>query len=172
MSRPMRETVFELKVLSAAAIPAALERAERYRLLNEPTQAESICLDILEVDPKNQSALILLLLSLTDQFDESGSPVERALAVLPRFESEYHRKYYEGVIYERQARARLHRTAPGGATTAYYLLRQAMDCYDAAENIRPSGNDESLLRWNTCARTIMSGNLQPSPVDDAIVMLE
>jgi hypothetical protein len=172
MSRPMPETVFELKVLSAAAIPAALERAERYRLLNEPTQAESICLDVLEVDSTNQSALILLLLSLTDQFDDPVSPVERAQAVLPRLESEYHRKYYEGVSYERQARARLHRTAPGGASTAYYLLRQAMNCYEAAEKIRPSGNDESLLRWNTCARTIMSGNLHPSPVDDAIVMLE
>jgi hypothetical protein len=172
MSKTMRETVFELKVLSAAAIPAALERAERYRLLNEPTQAESICLDILEVDSTNQQALILLLLSLTDQFADSVSSVERAQAVLPRLESEYHRKYYQGVCHERQARARLNRTAPGGASTAYYLLRQAMNCYEAAESIRPSGNDESLLRWNTCARTIMSGNLQPSPVDDAIVMLE
>src|SRR5262249_46249998 len=162
MSKMIRETVFELKVLSAAAIPAALERAERYRLLNEPMLAESICLDILEVEPRNQQALILLFLSLTDQFDDSVSTVERALAVVPRLETEYHRKYYQGVSYERQARARLRRSAPGGASTAYYLLRHAMSYYEAAEDIRPSGNDESLLRWNTCARTIMSGNLQPS----------
>jgi hypothetical protein len=166
------ETAFKLKVLSVAAIPAALERAERYRLLNEPTQAESICLDILEADPQNQPALILLLLSLTDQFGDSPSSIERAVALLPRLGNEYHRAYYHGVIYERQARAQLHRTAPGGGSTAYHLLRKAMECYETAENIRPTGNDEALLRWNTCARTIMSGNLQPSPVDDSILMLE
>src|SRR5262245_64203572 len=92
------ETEFKLKRLSALAIPAALERAERYRLLNEPTQAESICLDILEVDPKNQSALILLLLSLTDQFGDSHFPIERALALLPRLSNEYHQMYYQGEI--------------------------------------------------------------------------
>src|ERR687888_343300 len=81
MSKVMRENEFKLKVLSVAAIPAALERAERYRLLNEPTQAESICLDVLEVDPQNQSALILLLLSLTDQFRESHSAIGRAQAL-------------------------------------------------------------------------------------------
>ena len=172
MSKATSETRFKLKVLSAAAIPAALERAERYRLLNEPMQAESICLDILEVDAENQSAIILLLLSLTDQFGDSASSVERALAVLTRLQTPYQQIYYHGVICERQARARLHLTAPGGASTAYHLLREAMSCYEAAEAIRPSGNDESLLRWNTCARTIMSGDLQPYPADDAILMLE
>jgi len=48
----------ELKRLHKDAIPAALEKAERYRLLNEPGEAESICLDILAVDPDNQRALI------------------------------------------------------------------------------------------------------------------
>jgi hypothetical protein len=172
MSKATRETEFKLKVLSTAAIPAALERAERYRLLNEPTQAESICLDILEVDPENQAALILLLLSLTDQFGDSPSSIQRAGALLPRLASEYHRTYYHGVIYERQARAQLHRSAPGGGSTAYHLLRDAMRRYEAAEKIRPPDNDEALLRWNTCARTIMSRNLQPAPIDDSIAMLE
>jgi hypothetical protein len=172
MSKPMREVEFQLKVLSPAAIPAALERAERYRLLNEPTQAESICLDILEVEPQNQSALILLLLSLTDQFADSHISVQRAQALLPRLATEYHRTYYQGVIYERQARAQLHRSAPGGGSTAYHLLQEAMRRYEAAETIRPSDNDEALLRWNTCARTIVSQNLRPHPMDDAIMMLE
>jgi hypothetical protein len=48
----------ELKQLHKDAIPAALEKAERYRLLNEPGEAESICLDILAVDPDNQRAVI------------------------------------------------------------------------------------------------------------------
>src|SRR5262249_472382 len=64
MSKVTYETEFTLKVLRTGAIPAALERAERYRLLNEPTQAESICLDILQVDPENQRALVQLLLSI------------------------------------------------------------------------------------------------------------
>ena len=172
MSRPTRETDFNLKVLSSTAIPAALERAERYRLLNEPTQAESICLDILEVDPDSQPALILLLLSLTDQFADSHSSIQRALTLLPRLTSEYQRTYYQGVIHERQARAQLHRSAPGGGSTAYHFLREAMRYYEAAEKIRPADNDEALLRWNTCARTIVSQNLQPAPIDDAITMLE
>ncbi|PYS38522.1 MAG: hypothetical protein DMG14_17335 [Acidobacteria bacterium] len=172
MSRPTRDAEFKLKVLSPPAIPAALERAKRYRLLNEPTQAESICLDILEVDPENQAALILLLLSLTDQFADSHASIQRALMLLPRLASEYHRTYYQGVIYERQARSQLHRSAPGGGSTAYHFLREAMRYYEAAENIRPADNDEALLRWNTCARTIVSQNLQPSPIDDALTMLE
>ena len=167
----MHETEFNLKVLGTGAIPAALERAERYRLLNEPTQAESICLDILEADPANQQAIILLLLSLTDQFGNSQTQA-RATALLPRLADEYHRAYYQGIIYERRARAQLHRTAPGGGNTAYHLLREAMQCYETAEKIRPTDNDEALLRWNNCARTIMSEHLQPSPVDDSITMLE
>ncbi len=171
MSDATHETEFTLKILRAGAIPAALERAERYRLLNEPTQAESICLDILEADPANQQALILLLLSLTDQFGNSNS-VARASALLLRLSDEYHRAYYQGIVYERRARAQLHRSAPGGGSTAYHLLREAMQCYEKAETIRPSDNDEALLRWNTCARTIMSEHLQPSPADDSITMLE
>ena len=60
----------ELKQLSPQAIPAALEKAERYRLLNEPREAESICLDVLEADPDNQQALITLLLAVTDRFSK------------------------------------------------------------------------------------------------------
>jgi len=171
MSKTTYQTEFKLKALRATAIPAALERAERYRLLNEPTQAESICLDILGGDPQNQQALILLLLSLTDQFGDSQA-VGRASALLPRLADAYHRAYYQGIIYERQARAQLHRTGPGSGSTAYHFLWEAMRCYEVAENIRPADNDEALLRWNTCARTIMSAQLQPSPVDDSITMLE
>ena len=171
MSTGNHETEFTLKVLGSRAIPAALERAERYRLLNEPTQAESICLDILAADPGNQQAVILLLLSITDQFGDSRS-LERASELLSRLADPYHRAYYQGIVYERHARAQLHRTAPGGGTTAYHLLREAMRCYEIAESIRPADNDEALLRWNTCARTITSHHLKPAPPDDPIMMLE
>jgi len=68
--------MFELKLLTKVAVPKALERAERYRFLNEPGEAESICLDVLRVEPDNQKALITLLLALTDQI-EHGSDIRR-----------------------------------------------------------------------------------------------
>jgi hypothetical protein len=60
---------FELKTLSPEAVSRAIAKAERYRLLNEPAEAESICLDALEIEPGNHDALITLLLALTEQFE-------------------------------------------------------------------------------------------------------
>ena len=57
---------FDLKSISVESIPEALKKVERYRLLNEPTLAESICLDILAIVPDHQQALISLLLARTD----------------------------------------------------------------------------------------------------------
>ena len=59
--------MFEPKPISIEAIPNALAKAERYRLLNEPREAESICRDVLEVDADNQEAIATLVLALTDQ---------------------------------------------------------------------------------------------------------
>ena len=56
--------MYELKPLSREAIPAALEKAHRYRLLNEALEAESICRDILAADPVNQEATVTLLLAI------------------------------------------------------------------------------------------------------------
>jgi len=84
---------FKLKPIHADAIPIALEKAERYRLLNEPAQAESICLDILAVDAFHQEALVTLLLAITDQFGD-GVGARRAKEILPRLEREYDREYY------------------------------------------------------------------------------
>ena len=62
----------ELKPISKDSIDAVLEKAVRYRLLNEPSSADSICRDVLDIDPQNQQALVGLILALTDQFgDES-----------------------------------------------------------------------------------------------------
>src|SRR5688572_16512510 len=98
--------MYELKPISKDAAPAALDRVERYRLLNEPLEAESICLDVLEADRDNQRALVLLLLSLTDQFQTHfGTALPAARAILPRLKEEYGRSYYHGVICERKAKA-------------------------------------------------------------------
>jgi hypothetical protein len=164
---------FELKKLSAEAISAALERAERYRLLNEPVQAESICLDILAVEPDNQPALVCLLLSLSEQFGANiTEKLDRAWSILPKLKDEYQRVYYQGILLERQARLYMRSETPGSNFSAYDLFREAMRLYEKAEELRPPGNDEALLRWNTCARTIMTERLEPRPLEDFRPMLE
>ena len=145
----------DLKPITRDGIPAALQKAERYRLLNDSSAAESICLDVLEIDPTNQEALIALLLSITDQFvEEMADGVSRAREVLPRIRDEYERTYYAGIICERCARAQLHRGALGSAEVAAEWFREAMTWYEKAEAMRPHGNDEAILRWNTCVRML------------------
>lgn len=154
---------FELKPLSSAAIPAALEKAHRYRLLNEPWQAESICEDVLRVDPQNQTALVTLLLAITDQFGEQVS-CARAREVLASMHGEYERAYYAGIISERSARARMREALPGSNFKVYEDFADAMRSYERAEAVRPEGNDDAVLRWNTCARTLASHHdLRPQP---------
>jgi hypothetical protein len=153
---------FDLKALSPEAIPRALAKAERYRLLKEPREAESICLDALEREPDNQEALKTLLLTLTDQFRNEKArairgaepvvydQVGEAWKIVARLSDEYDRAYYSGIIFERRASANLEDSA-----RAFDWLRKAMSWYEKAEAIRPPANDDALLRWNTCARLIM-----------------
>ena len=167
------DVTLELKPLSADAVPGALEKAERYRMLNEPAEAESICNDILEVDPDNQDALITLILALTDQFDTaSAAGVKKALALIPRLNDDYHQPYYTGIIYERQAKAKLSQHYPGVGYDMYDLLITAMSWFEQAEAIHPPGNEDAILRWNTCARLIQQHKLQHRPKDDFKPYLE
>lgn len=158
--------MFKLKPLSIQAIPGALEKADCYRFLNEPAEAESICLDILQAEPGNQKALITLLLALTDQFGrELSRPFSRAREILDRLEDEYCRFYFEGIICERRAKVHITRGGPGSGHLAYDWLRQAMDAYDKAIAKRLAGNDDAILRWNACARIIMNDS-QLAPADE------
>jgi hypothetical protein len=161
-----------LKSLSKDAIPRALDKAERYRLLNEPAGAVSICLDVLAVEPDNQEALVTLVLAMTDEFAhgyklEDGRPED----VVARLEGEYERVYYAGIVAERRAEAVLDQDAPGAAHIAHDLLANAMQHYEQAERLRPPGNDDALLRWNTCVRLMNSRGVQP-PADDDELPLE
>src|SRR5438874_9909774 len=152
----------ELKTLSKDAIPGALEKAERYRLLNEPAEAESICLDILAAEPENQQALVTLLLAVTDRFSKSyGVSDTQAKQILTRIRGEYEHAYYCGILAERRAKAQLARGAPGCGHQAYEGFREAMHWFEKAEALRPSGNDDALLRWNTCARMMARNQLAP-----------
>lgn len=153
--------MLELKSLHKDAIPAALAKAERYRLLHEPWQSESICQDVLRVDSENQTALVTLLLALTDQFGQAFK-VQEAKAVIPRLKDEYDRAYYSGIVSERRAQALLHQSRHATGSAIHDWLREAMDWYERAEAIRPPANDDALLRWNTCARILMGNpHLQP-----------
>jgi hypothetical protein len=150
-----------LKRISAGAVESALDRADHYRLLNDPGPAESICLDVLEVESGNERAMVSLVLAITDQFsDAKGTQgVKRAHDFAKRLGNKYQRDYYEGLIHERQARGMLGRGMVAGF--AYDGFRDAMDCYERAEDNRPQGNDDALLRYNSCVRTIRAERLSP-----------
>ena len=145
--------MFELRPLSTTAIPAALAKAERYRFLNEPSEAESICLDILAVDPTHQDALTMMLLAITDQFSGEGDAARAARAerILPEIHDEYARAYFGALMKERRARAYfLHERL----SMAHDWLVDALHGFDKAMALRPAGNDDAVLRWNACVRLL------------------
>lgn len=148
----------ELKRLSEAAIPAALAKAERYRLLNEPEQAESICEDVLAIDASNLEAQAMLILALTDQLADGspdrGGALARAQALAASVSSEYHRAYFRGLIAERRARALIARGGAGSRAAAGEWLREAMQRFAEAEPHRPQDDDSAILRWNACVRLL------------------
>ena len=154
--------MFELKELSHEAVPHALERAKHYRLLNEPVAAESICRDILRVEPDNQEALITIILAMSDRIAEGykigGSEIKEYLS---RLTGEYDRAYYTGIVFERRGKAALLMDVPGADSTAYELLVKAMEHFEEAGTLGNAEHDDVTLRWNGCARIIMSNNLEP-----------
>ena len=144
-----------LKSISPDAIPAAIATAEHYRNLNEPSEAESICRDILAADEKNQAAMRLLALSLTDQFTgHDTDPYSEAERIFAALDDSYERFYYTGMLRERRAKAELRIGRASYMVTA--LLHDALKCFEEAEKIRPAGNDEAILRWNHCVRLVQS----------------
>ena len=164
---------FELKRLTKDSIEPALEKAELYRLLNQPRLAESICLDVLEVDPLHQKAAIVLLLALTDQFRQSSTKAaKQALEIANSLKDEYSKLYYTGIVLERQGAAALNSASPGGDFDAFEWYSEAMDFFERANQINQSENDDPILRWNTCARIIMEHHLRERPEDESQPMLE
>jgi hypothetical protein len=143
--------MFELKPISTAAIPRAIAKAERYRLLNEPQEAESICRDILRVDEGNQEVLTMLLLALTDQFGKGeGGAMDQANKAVAKLSGEYERAYYAGMIRERWGKAQLRSGAHHGLVSGFFT--EAMHWYEKAMAASPAGNDDAILRWNACVR--------------------
>ncbi len=157
----------ELKPLSKEAIPQALAKATRYRLLNEPAQAESICRDVLTADPANQDAIYTLILALTDQFGHKGATsLGETLKLTEQLADVYHRDYARGIICERHAGAALDVHSPHAGYIAYEYLHQAMSWFEKAEKVRPEKNEDPILRWNACVRMIEQHRLRPSPEEE------
>jgi len=145
----------KLKSISKSGIAEAISKAELYRYLNEPEEAESICRDILAADPGQQLALRMLGLSITDQF--AGGVADRYAEVEKIFESleaPYERSYYTGLLLERRAKAQLR--AGRSPHTLLPLLEEALQCFAEAEKAHPPGNDDAILRWNRCVRLLQS----------------
>jgi len=156
--------------IHAESIELALDRARQYRSLLEPEIAESICLDILNIEPENQSALVVYILALTDQISISGSqsPFQDIEVAIAKLTSEYKQLYYTGIVLERRARFML--SQPMSRAFAYDYFIKALECYQQAEQMRPDHNDEAILRWNSCLRTIQREKLEPLSETDQIVM--
>ncbi len=145
----------ELKPISPSSIPEAISKVELYRYLNEAEEAESICRDILAIEPDHQMGLRLLGLVITDQF--TGGLSDRyaeAGTIFEQLTDPYERFYYTGLLHERRAKAQLR--AGRAPHTLLVLFEEAMRCYERAEKIRPEGNDDSILRWNRCVRLLQS----------------
>jgi len=159
---------YELKRISAAGITEAIAKAELYRSLSEPEEAESICRDILIIEPQHQLALRLLGLALTDQFTGGASDRYReAEATFQHLNDPYERLYYAGILYERRAKAQLHAGQP--SHTLLPLFEQALRSFAEAEKVRSAGNDDAILRWNRCVRLLQTTTYvweqEPSPFD-------
>ena len=160
----------KLKSISTNGIDEALAKAQLYRNLNEPEEAESICHDILDVDPENQAALRLLGLAVTDQF--TGSTPDRhseAEAAFLRLSDDYDRAYCLGLCFERRAKAQMRGQVP----TQIWIggLHEAMRHFEAAEKIRPAGNDDAILRWNRCVRILQTApHLITEPSEEPLVV--
>jgi hypothetical protein len=85
-----------------------------------------------------------------------------------RLTDEYERLYYRGLVAERSGKASLGKTGPRVRYIAYHHYRKAMDFYEKAEKLRPVDNQDVVLRWNACVRTLSEFKLEPSPEEDTV----
>ena len=163
----------QFKPLAKIAIPLAIEKAKHYRLLNEASAAESICRDILRIEPDNQEVLVILILAMCDQFG-SGYRVApgHVLEIIGRLKNEYERIYYTGISHERRGMASLRSGSPGAGFMAYDFFYDALEWYEKAEKLAPEHNNDPVLRWNTCTRLIERNRLEPMPKEEREPFLE
>jgi hypothetical protein len=159
---------YELKSISKSGIEEAISKAELYRYLNEPEETESICHDILAIEPGHQVALRLLGMAITDQF--TGTIADRhgeAEQTLRRLADQYEKVYYLGILHERRAKALLR--AGREPHTLLPFFEEALRCFSQAAAVRPPGNDDAILRWNRCVRILQSNPAFAAETDFASI---
>jgi hypothetical protein len=164
--------MFARKPISHESVPGALAKAERYRLLNEPTESESICRDVLEIEPDNQAALIHLVLALTDQIPADSRAFHDAISIAGRLQGAYNRAYYSGICWERRAKGHHQSRGQSIHQPLYEWLVKALHYYEEAERFRSPGNDDPVLRWNACVRYLeRHRELAPRPdeIDEPVL---
>lgn len=167
--------MIKLRTLKFEAIPTAMEMAKSYRLLGESEEAESICLDVLEVVPDHQEALTILLLSLTDKFTEDGmvAAFDRAREAVEKLNDQYCKSYYSGIIFERRAKYHYRKGGPGSGGVAYDWYVKAMRALGDALSSCDPDNQDALLRWNSCARFINNHpDLKPDNAAQADLIMD
>ena len=143
----------ELKKIRPSAAAAAVGKAEKYRDLNQPFEAESICRDVLDASLEHPGALRTLGLALTDQFEGKGKGrYAEAMAVFARLPDAYERALYSGIACERQGKAQLREGRP--LQSSLPLFEQSLSFFVEAGRLRPEANDDPILRWNSVVRTL------------------
>jgi tetratricopeptide (TPR) repeat protein len=162
---------YKLKHISTAGIAEAISKAELYRSLNEPEEAESICYDILAIEPEHQLALRLLGLALTDQFTGAGADRYRETEeIFQQLTDPYEQFYYTGILYERRAKAQLKAGhLPRAALTLFDL---ALHSFAEAERMRPDGNDDAILRWNRCVRLLQNTDYEWEELEEEFAQFD
>jgi len=141
-----------LKRLAESNLDHACDKAEKYRDLNQPDEAESICRDVLDVAPAHQAALRTLGLALTDQYSGGWRRVHKdALFTFSKLTSEYERAYYAGIAWERCAKAQLEE---GNGRAAHDAFHHALGLFERAEKLGTAGEPDPILRWNRCVRAL------------------
>ena len=146
---------YQLKRISPSRNPLRLSR-RRNSIAHSanPEEAESICRDILVIEPQHQRALRLLGLALTDQFSGDASDRNRETEeIFQKLSDPYERLYYTAILHERRAESgeRKLRQLP---VSLLPLFEHALHLYAEAEKLRPTGNDDAILRWNRCVRLL------------------
>ena len=169
----MNEMELKLHDIRISAVESALNKAKQYRSLLEPEIAESICLDILNIDTNNQAVLVVYILALSDQISrtENQTQIKTIERTIEKLESQYQRFYYSGLLSERRARHLL--TQAMSHSFAYDYFFEALEFYQQAIDRCPEKNDEAILRWNSCIRTIENEKLKPrQDSEDLMVDME
>jgi hypothetical protein len=148
---------YKLKRLGEQGLDHAWKKAEKYRDLNQPEEAESICRDILDVAPQHQAALRTLGLALTDLYPGHWQKLHaEAMATFARLDSEYERTYYTGIAWERCAKSQLDE---GSGRAAYDAFVQALGFFERAGGLASDSEPDPVLRWNRCVRALSTNPL-------------